>query len=53
MEPTICLAAQAAAIIANQALMARVAVQDVDYPSFKTAFLAVPDPVKPVLPEAN
>jgi hypothetical protein len=53
MEPTICLAAQAAAIIADQALTARVAVQDIDYSSFRTAFLAVPDSVKPVLQLVN
>jgi hypothetical protein len=53
MEPTLCLAAQAAAIIADQALTTGVAVQDIDYASFKAAFLAVPDAAKPVLPETH
>jgi hypothetical protein len=53
MEPTLCLTAQAAAIIADQALTTGAAVQDIDYASFKGAFLAVPDAVKPVLPQTN
>jgi hypothetical protein len=53
MEPTLCLAAQAAAIIADQALTAGLAVQDIDYASFKAAFLAVPDSAKPVLPQTH
>jgi hypothetical protein len=53
MECQFGLAAQSAAIIADHALLQNVAVQDIDYPTFRAAMLAVPDAVTPVLPQVN
>lgn len=53
MEPVFHLASQAAAIIARLALENGIAVQDVDYPTLRTALLAVPDAVTPVIPQTN
>jgi len=53
MEACLCLAAQSAAIIADQALSEGSAVQDIDYGAFRARVLKVPDSVKPVLPLIN
>lgn len=53
MEPVFHTGSQASGKIAAMALSGAIAVQDFDYPTFRTAFLAVPDAVAPVIPQVN
>ncbi len=53
MEPTFDILGQSAGIIADHAMTQAVAVQDINYTTFRTAMLTVPDAVTPVLPQLN
>jgi hypothetical protein len=53
MEFTHGLLAQGCAIIAANAIANDIPVQDVNYTTIRTAFLAVPDAVTPILPQLN